>query len=60
VIALGPEGIAVAAARGSVVLQTLQRPGGKRLAADDFLRGFALAVGMQFDSGTPSSDATSP
>jgi methionyl-tRNA formyltransferase len=60
VIALGPEGIAVAAAGGSVVLQTLQRPGGKRLAAGDFLRGFALVVGMQFDAGPPSSDATAP
>jgi methionyl-tRNA formyltransferase len=60
VIALGPEGIAVAASGGSVLLQTLQRPGGKRLAAEDFLRGFAMAVGMQFDSGTPAADVAAP
>ena len=60
VVALGPEGIAVATSAGSVLLQILQRPGGKRLAAEDFLRGFALAVGMQFDSGTPVADVATP
>jgi methionyl-tRNA formyltransferase len=60
VTALGSEGIAVAAAQGSVLLQTLQRPGGKRLAAGDFLRGFALSVGMQFYSVTSAPAATAP
>ncbi|MGB2883012.1 MAG: methionyl-tRNA formyltransferase, partial [Rhodoferax sp.] len=27
----------------------LQRPGGKRLAVADFLRGFDVRVGMHFD-----------
>ena len=41
------QGIAVACGTGSVLrLTLLQRAGGKRLAAADFLRGFALAPGM--------------
>jgi methionyl-tRNA formyltransferase len=60
VIALGSDGIAVAASEGSVLLQTLQRAGGKRLAGSDFLRGFALTVGMQFDCGTPAQDVAAP
>ena len=40
-------GIAVACGAGSVLrLTTLQRAGGKRLPAADFLRGFALEPGM--------------
>ncbi|MCX8520732.1 MAG: methionyl-tRNA formyltransferase [Rhodoferax sp.] len=54
VLALDAEGIAVQAADGVVLLQELQRPGGKRLAAEAFLRGFALApgvrMGMEIDS----------
>jgi methionyl-tRNA formyltransferase len=46
-VALG--GIEVAAMNFVAVLTELQRPGGKRLAAADFLRGFDLQVGMQFD-----------
>ena len=41
------DGIAVACGAGSVLrLTTLQRAGGKRLPAADFLRGFALEPGM--------------
>jgi methionyl-tRNA formyltransferase len=32
-----------------LVLTELQRAGGKRLAAADFLRGFSLAPGMLFE-----------
>jgi methionyl-tRNA formyltransferase len=46
VLAVGPEGITVAAHASSVVLQELQRPGGKRLAVGDFLRGFEVRPGM--------------
>ena len=47
VLEAGPDGIVVAAAAGTLRLLELQRPGGKRLAAADFLRGFALRPGMQ-------------
>jgi len=49
ILALVPEGIAVAAINSIVILTELQRPGGKRLAVADFLRGFDLQVGTQFD-----------
>ena len=48
IVALAPEGIAVAAMNSVVLLTELQRPGGKRMAAADFLRGSALAVGARF------------
>ena len=46
VVALGAEGIAVATGDGVLRLTELQRAGGKRLAAADFLRGFALQAGQ--------------
>jgi methionyl-tRNA formyltransferase len=39
-------GVAVACGEGALRLTTLQRAGGKRLAAADFLRGFDLQPGM--------------
>ncbi len=56
VLAVDASGIAVATGEGSLLLQELQRPGGKRLAVADFLRGFAVQAGMQFElsaSGVP-------
>ena len=53
ILALAPEGIAVAAINSIVILTELQRPGGKRMAAADFLRGFALLPGMRFDAADP-------
>jgi methionyl-tRNA formyltransferase len=50
VVAVDGSGIAVACGQGSLQLTELQRPGGKRLAAADFLRGFAVEPGMRFDS----------
>ena len=47
VLAITASGIAVAAGTGAVWLQTLQKAGGKRLAAADFLRGFPLTVGAR-------------
>lgn len=58
VVAAGSSGIEVAAQGGTVLLQELQRPGGKRLAVADFLRGFAVQAGMQFD--LPAPDAAAP
>jgi methionyl-tRNA formyltransferase len=39
----------VACGRGALRLEELQRAGGKRLPAREFLRGFALAVGERFE-----------
>ena len=59
VVAITAQGIAVQAGDGPVILTELQRPGGKRLPAADFLRGFALQVGQLLSQavGTPSADA---
>ncbi len=49
VIAVSADGIGVACGSGAVLLTELQRPGGKRLTAAQFLQGQALQVGEQFD-----------
>jgi methionyl-tRNA formyltransferase len=50
VLTVGPAGVEVAAGMGtSVLLEELQRPGGKRLGVGDFLRGFEVQAGMQFE-----------
>lgn len=51
VLRVGREGIDVACGNGAVRLTELQRAGGKRLLADAFLRGFALAPGDRFEVG---------
>jgi methionyl-tRNA formyltransferase len=48
ILAVALVGIEVAAMDSIVVLTELQRPGGKRLAVADFVRGFDVQVGMQF------------
>ena len=50
VLAVSDQGIEVATGNGTLVLQELQRPGGKRMAVADFLRGFEVNTGMQFDT----------
>jgi methionyl-tRNA formyltransferase len=50
VLAADGSGIRVATGGGVLVLTELQRAGGKRLAAADFLRGFALAPGQVLDA----------
>ncbi|OYT92205.1 MAG: methionyl-tRNA formyltransferase [Burkholderiales bacterium PBB3] len=47
ILAVEATGIAVAAMNSVAVLTELQRPGGKRLAVADFLRGFDVRVGMR-------------
>jgi methionyl-tRNA formyltransferase len=42
-------GVVVACGTGAILLAELQRAGGKRLAAGNFLRGFPVAVGERFD-----------
>ncbi|MDB5859148.1 MAG: methionyl-tRNA formyltransferase [Ramlibacter sp.] len=49
IVALGDHGIVVACAEGSLEITELQRPGGKRLPAADFLRGFPLQPGQRFE-----------
>ncbi len=46
ILAVSDAGVTVACGQGALRLTELQRPGGKRLKAADFLRGFALAPGM--------------
>ncbi|MBW8470707.1 MAG: methionyl-tRNA formyltransferase, partial [Thiobacillus sp.] len=50
VLAVGPLGIRVMTGDGVLVLDELQRAGGKRLPAADFLRGFSLAPGQVLDA----------
>ena len=50
IVAVAPEGIAVTAMNSIVILTSLQRPGGKRLGAADFLRGFDVKVGQVFEA----------
>ena len=45
VLAADAQGVLVACGQGALRLEQLQRAGGKRLAAADFLRGFELPVG---------------
>jgi methionyl-tRNA formyltransferase len=45
VLRTGPEGIEVQCGAGSLRITVLQRPGGKRIAAADFLRGHRLDAG---------------
>lgn len=47
VVAVDTQGITVACGAGALQLTVLQRAGGKRLAAADFLRGFDLQPGMR-------------
>ncbi|MBI1771901.1 MAG: methionyl-tRNA formyltransferase, partial [Burkholderiales bacterium] len=42
------QGVIVACGQGSLGLTELQKPGGKRLLATDFLQGFALKEGHFF------------
>ncbi|HYD74538.1 methionyl-tRNA formyltransferase [Ramlibacter sp.] len=48
VLAVGPTGIEVASGDGVLRLTELQRAGGKRLAAADFLHGTAITPGQRF------------
>ena len=49
VLRVGRDGIDVACGSGAVRVTELQRAGGKRLPADAFLRGCAVARGERFD-----------
>jgi methionyl-tRNA formyltransferase len=49
ILSISEEGVAVSCGKGVLRLSELQRPGGKRLRARDFLQGFALKPGDRFD-----------
>lgn len=49
VLAASAEGIVVACGHGAVCLTELQKPGGKRLAAAEFLRGHPLLPGTRLE-----------
>jgi len=49
VLSVGPQGIAVMTGDGVLRLTELQRAGGKRLPAADFLRGCPIAPGQTFE-----------
>lgn len=48
ILAVGSDGIVVACGEGALRLTELQKAGGKRLPAADFLRGFPLEPGQHF------------
>jgi methionyl-tRNA formyltransferase len=50
IVALDEHGIGVACGQGRLEITELQRAGGKRLPAADFLRGFPLEAGQRFDA----------
>ena len=54
VLFVDDRGILVACGQNALLLTQLQRAGGKRLAAHDFLRGFALTVGSVLTSPVSS------
>ena len=49
ILSASADGVRVACGEGVLALTELQRPGGKRLPAADFLRGFALQPGQLFE-----------
>jgi methionyl-tRNA formyltransferase len=50
IVAIDEHGIGVACAQGWLQITQLQRAGGKRLSAADFLRGLPLAPGTRFEA----------
>ena len=56
ILSVENEGIMVACGEGALRLTVLQRPGGKRLSAADFLRGFDVRPGMVL-GGVPAGGA---
>ncbi len=50
VVAVSQEGVDVATGQGVLRLQRLQKPGGKPLEANEFLRGFAITPGLCFEA----------
>ncbi|WP_374406553.1 methionyl-tRNA formyltransferase [Hydrogenophaga sp.] len=50
VLSAGADGLRVATGQGVLNLLELQRPGGKRLPAREFLQGFPVSAGQKFEA----------
>lgn len=55
IISVRRNGIIVACGSGAIILETLQKPGGKKLNAAEFLAGYSLQPGDCFDLTTNAS-----
>jgi len=53
IVSLGKPGIVVATGEGALRLRSLQKPGGKRLGAAQFLAGFPMRPGDRFELPAP-------
>jgi methionyl-tRNA formyltransferase len=53
IVDISPEGVVVACGEGALRLTQLQKPGGKRLPAREFLAGATLAAGQHFQLPAP-------
>jgi methionyl-tRNA formyltransferase len=49
IISIRRDGIIVACGSGAIILETLQKPGGRKLSATEFLAGYPLQPGDIFD-----------
>jgi methionyl-tRNA formyltransferase len=49
VLSAGANGVLVACGEGAILATVIQRPGGRRLAAAEFLPGFSLTAGERFE-----------
>jgi methionyl-tRNA formyltransferase len=50
ILGVDPRGLCVACGEGVLVVTELQRSGGKRLSAAEFLRGFPISAGERFEA----------
>lgn len=48
ILSIGQEGIVVSCGKGSLILEIVQKPGGKKLSAAEFLAGHSLKPGNYF------------
>ena len=55
-LASDAQGVLVACGSGALRLTTLQKPGGKRLPAREFLQSFPLAIGSGFSLPARAAD----
>jgi methionyl-tRNA formyltransferase len=53
VLAVSDEGLLIACGGGAVLVTELQRAGGRRLGAREFLRGFPVSAGEQLAASSP-------
>ena len=49
ILSVTEQGVTVACGHGALVLKELQKPGGKRLPAAEFVKGFPMKLGQRFE-----------